>query len=274
MIILFLWTNDRIQVVIVSCNNKWSIVLSTMTGFKTRHVDLEDFKASDLATCKVAIFLMATYGEGEPTDNATSFSSWMHDEEKQVPSDFLENVSFTVFGLGNRQYENFNKMGKRTNEAMERFGGKRVFEYGEGDDDGTLEDDFQAWKVKMWPSLVSQFHKNSAGVESRVSSKESKVKLQYKVVPVTKDHDKAALARQSAASVNSTNKHFFTAPLATISVNRELRVNGGPGATVGSTRHVEIDLAGTGLTYHTADNLAVLPENDPIAVAELAKVHT
>ena len=243
-----------------------------MTGFKARDIDLEDFQASDLATCKVAIFLMATYGEGEPTDNATSFSSWMHDEEKQVAPDFLQDVSFTVFGLGNRQYENFNKMGKRTNDAMERFGGKRVFEYGEGDDDGTLEDDFQAWKIKLWPALVSQFHKNAAGVESSISSKESKVKLQYKVVPVTKDHDKVALARQSSASVNSTNKHFFTAPLASISVNRELRVNGGPGATVGSTRHVEIDLAGTGLTYHTADNLAVLPENDPIAVAELAKV--
>ncbi|CAN0427159.1 unnamed protein product, partial [Scytosiphon promiscuus] len=36
---------------------------------------------------------------------------------------------------------------------------------------------------------------------------------------------------------------------------------------VGSTRHVEIDLEGTGVTYHTADNLAVLPLNDS-AVAE------
>jgi NADPH-ferrihemoprotein reductase len=34
---------------------------------------------------------------------------------------------------------------------------------------------------------------------------------------------------------------------------------------------VEIELEGTGLTYQTADNLAVMPENDPAAVAELVK---
>lgn len=40
---------------------------------------------------------------------------------------------------------------------------------------------------------------------------------------------------------------------------------------VGSTRHIEIELAGTGLSYSTADNLAVLPENDSISVTSLAK---
>ena len=38
-----------------------------------------------------------------------------------------------------------------------------------------------------------------------------------------------------------------------------------------STRHIEIDLAGTGLHYGTADDLAVLPDNSPSSVAQLAK---
>lgn len=45
-------------------------------------------------------------------------------------------------------------------------------------------------------------------------------------------------------------------------MNRELRLP----ADEGSTRHIEIDIAGSGLTYHTADNLAVLPENTDAAV--------
>ncbi|CAN0395572.1 unnamed protein product, partial [Ectocarpus sp. 13 AM-2016] len=48
--------------------------------------------------------------------------------------------------------------------------------------------------------------------------------------------------------------------------NRELRAQT-PG--VGSTRHVEIDLQGTSVGYHTADNLAVLPLNDATRAEKL-----
>lgn len=213
---------------------------------------------------------MATYGEGESTDNALTFSKWMQNEGTTVPPTFLQNMNYTVFGLGNRQYEHFNRMGKRTNAALEAFGAKRVFDYGEGDDDGTLDEDFSNWKTKMWPALVSQFNNAAAAT----GGGEQKVQLTYKVVPVATEADKAAAAKAAAAQANkmsSTNKHFFTAPLAAIAVNRELRTGGGPDAAVGSTRHIEVDLSGTGLTYATADNLAVMPENDPAAVAELAK---
>ena len=237
---------------------------------------MEDFKPEDLQECTLAVFLMATYGEGESTDNALTFSKWMHDEAKTVPPTFLHRMNYTVFGLGNRQYEHFNRMGKRTNATLEAFGAKRVFDYGEGDDDGTLDEDFAAWKAKMWPSLVSQFNNAgaAAGDAAAAAGTSQKVQLTYKVVPIATEADKAAAAKASAAQANkisSTNKHFFTAPLAAIAVNRELRTGGGPDAAVGSTRHVEIDLSGTGLTYVTADNLAVMPENDPTMVAELAK---
>lgn len=40
---------------------------------------------------------------------------------------------------------------------------------------------------------------------------------------------------------------------------------------IGSTRCIEFDLVGTGLSYQTADNLAILPENDEASVIALAK---
>ena len=61
--------------------------------------------------CPLVIFLMANYGEGEPTDNAIDFNKWMTNINKTVRNTYLSNVSFTVFGLGNRQYEFFNRMG-------------------------------------------------------------------------------------------------------------------------------------------------------------------
>ena len=94
-----------------------------------------------------------------------------------------------------------------------------------------------------------------------------------KIVPMPVPSDsieKRAFERRMSMNVASTNKHFFTAPWVNVLVNRELRVGGGAGTEVGSTRHIELDLTGTGVTYQTADNIAVLPENDPVAVALLA----
>ncbi len=56
-------------------------------------------------------------------------------------------------------------------------------------------------------------------------------------------------------------------------MNRELRnhSNGNPSA-IGSTRHIEIDISKCGdLSYETADNLAILPENSAESVASLAR---
>ena len=82
-------------------------------------------------TEKLVIFAVATYGEGESTDNAARFSGWLEDKEGLLEPGALSSLKFTVFGLGNRQYEHFNAQGKRTNAGLERHGAQRVFEYGE-----------------------------------------------------------------------------------------------------------------------------------------------
>lgn len=47
------------------------------SGFDANVVDLEDFMTSEFVLDKRAVFLMATYGEGEPTDNALEFTRWL-----------------------------------------------------------------------------------------------------------------------------------------------------------------------------------------------------
>jgi NADPH-ferrihemoprotein reductase len=56
-------------------------------GFRPTVVDLDGFEASWLtdppknaAFPRVAIFVTATYGEGEPTDNAVNFVKWLKSE--------------------------------------------------------------------------------------------------------------------------------------------------------------------------------------------------
>ena len=43
---------------------------------------------------------------------------------------------FQVFGLGNKTYENYNTMGRFFDKRLSELGCTRLFERGEGDDDG------------------------------------------------------------------------------------------------------------------------------------------
>jgi NADPH-ferrihemoprotein reductase len=250
-------------------------------GFEAKSVDLEEFDPEVLATTRFAIFLMATYGEGEPTDNASRFYKWLKNEDESVDSQFLANLEFTVFGLGNRQYEHYNRMGKHVNELLEKLGARRSFEYGEGDDDGTLEEDFEKWKQPLWPSLRQHFHLEGKGdnSEGSTSSVPKPVSLQFLVKNLGRSLP-AGYAKVNKAKQQNSTRHFWTSPAVPLSAKRELKnhdfvdpvTNERPSSEeIGSTLHLEFNLAGSGLTYRTADNLSIFPENPSGLVEAIAK---
>ena len=55
----------------------------------------------------LALFCMATYGVGDPTDNSIELLDWLKNTDLD-----LSRLSFAVFGLGNKTYEHFNEIGK------------------------------------------------------------------------------------------------------------------------------------------------------------------
>lgn len=229
-------------------------------GFRMRVVDLEDFSAEEMLETGKAIFLVATYGDGEPTDNAAEFATWLDNKGDELPSDYLATLNFAVFGLGNKQYDHYNFMGRTTDRGLEKLRGQRMYVYGEGDDDNQLEEDFEAWKEGLWDSLVAQFG-GKGGVDG--VDKAADIPFSVKVLADDEASDYASTPETGAAS---STKFYWQGRDATVMVNRELRAKG---EAVGSTRHIEIDLDGTDVTYHTADNLVVLPLNDAVAVQRL-----
>jgi hypothetical protein len=110
-----------------------NILFHCTLGFHCKLCDLENFDGEALMHgTEKAVFVMATFGEGEPTDYVMIFDKWMKNSEGVLSGDCLKNVKFTVFGLGNKQYDNYNAMGKATNACLLALGATTMYPYGEG----------------------------------------------------------------------------------------------------------------------------------------------
>lgn len=139
-------------------------------GFAPTVVDLEDFDPDVLQRTKLALFYCATYGEGDAPDSAQDFCNWLKNEdcsyETKATEDCLKGLEFAVFGLGNRQYEHYNAMGKLIQKRALELGGKAVYAYGEGDDDQDIEEDFETWQEGLLEMLAKRSGGNTEGIKS------------------------------------------------------------------------------------------------------------
>lgn len=102
-----------------------------------------------------AIFVVATYGEGEPTDNAVTLMQNIEDESFTFSNGerSMNGLKYVVFGLGNRTYEHYNVIARRLDASLAKMGAVRIGERGEGDDDKSMEEDYLEWKDGMWEAF-------------------------------------------------------------------------------------------------------------------------
>ena len=251
-------------------------------GFSAMSADLEEYNMADLERMSeiddgFVIFCMATYGEGDPTDNAIDFTDWIKEEAESAD---LSGLKYTVFGLGNKTYEHYQAMGRLVDEKLDEFGAERLYERGEGDDDADIEDDFNSWKKEMWPALCKQFGKS---YESDASSKLSRqfVLKEFGVDGLPKDkvytgqHIKVVASEDgSIAKVRKASETIFDAKnpfMASVPVHRELFKGDAITRDGRSCLHMEVDISGSGMSYEAGDHIAVYPQNDSALVEELGK---
>lgn len=229
-------------------------------GLNTMVADLEDYDFDNLDSIpsdKVVMFVLATYGEGEPTDNAVDFHEFITSEgvsfnEGNEPA--LGNLNFVAFGLGNNTYEHYNSMVRNVNKALESLGAHRIGEAGEGDDGaGTMEEDFLAWKDPMWDALAKKLN-----LEEREAVYEPifSVTEREDLTPESSDvylgePNKLHLEGTAKGPFNSHNPY-----IAPIAESREIF-----SVKDRNCLHMEVDISGSNLTYETGDHIAVWPTN-------------
>ena len=124
-------------------------------GFNAIAMDMIDYDPEDLCNEPFVVFVLATYGEGEPTDNARDFYEWMQDSTHD--DTMLSSVKFAVFGLGNKQYKIYQAMSRYFDKRCEQLGATRVFPAGEGDADDNIQEHFDDWKANALPKFCEEF---------------------------------------------------------------------------------------------------------------------
>jgi len=250
-----------------------------------------DTRPGEMPRCVV---LAATYGEGEPTDTTMTLYNEMQEllsgsnggddggEEKRSDDEPpLKGLEYAVFGLGNREYEIFNAMGKFFDGALEKLGGDRVHEMGLGDDSDDLEADFEKWKEGLWASLKTKYVKEGSVAEAAAPTDAAvlpdcqyRIEWQPQLSRADASNADETRASVSPTAVHGSSKNFFSAVDCPVTLVKELRTK----ADGGSTVHVEIDISNASATtnnnlkeYRTADNLGVFPVNSRETVESVAK---
>ncbi|KAG5807027.1 hypothetical protein H9Q74_004813 [Fusarium xylarioides] len=219
-------------------------------GLQTMVADLEDYDFDTLDTfpsSKIAIFVLATYGDGEPTDNAIAFFNVITEDtasfslgEQEKP---LNNMRYAAFGLGNRTYEHFNAMVRKSTQALSCLGAQNLTAIGEGDDGmGTREEDFLAWKEVMWSDVASAY---------RLMEKRQVFQPLYEVqeCKIVRPTSKPYLGQlENESTMSGLHNH----QIARIVESRELFFAGDR-----KCLHLELDLTCSGLTYKTGNHVAI-----------------
>ncbi|XP_061733624.1 S-adenosyl-L-methionine-dependent tRNA 4-demethylwyosine synthase TYW1 isoform X1 [Nerophis ophidion] len=127
-----------------------------------KEYDPEDHLIEECTSKSVCVFLVATYTDGQPTENAQWFCKWLEEASTdfRYGNTYLKGLRYAVFGLGNSVYVgHYNTVGKHLDKWLWMLSGARIMTRGEGDSNvvksvnGSVQADFLAWKVKFMNRL-------------------------------------------------------------------------------------------------------------------------
>ena len=201
-------------------------------GIQAQLFDASDYKGKDLAKETHVIFVASTNGEGEAPDNALALHEFL--KSKKAPK--LPNLKYGVLGLGDSSYQFFCQTGKDFDQFLENLGAQRLVERLDADVD--------------YQAAATEWRKQVLSI------------LKYELTGAAAVTSVATFAVSQTAESHYSKEQPYTASLST-----SQKITGRDSGK--DVRHIEIDLADSGITYQPGDALGVWYENRPQLVNAL-----
>ncbi|MFC4653572.1 MULTISPECIES: assimilatory sulfite reductase (NADPH) flavoprotein subunit [Rheinheimera] len=196
-------------------------------GLAVQVQDIASYKTNQLAKEKYLLIVTSTYGEGEPPESAVAFHKFLF--SKKAPK--LNELKFAVLGLGDTSYEFFCKTATDFDEQLQALGATRLHQA------ALLDVDYAAAAAGWTDTAIRAFApelKQAGNASAQV----------------------IAWPGQAASHDSPYSKETpFAAELLV-----DQKITGRD--SVKDVRHIEINLAGSGLTYQPGDALGVYFSND------------
>ena len=97
------------------------------------------------------IFVCSTTGNGEAPINADNFMRWI--KRKTHSSNLLNNVFYTILGLGDSNYSKYQYIPRQIDEYLTKLGAGKFYPKGEADEAYGLESVVEPWITNLYPTL-------------------------------------------------------------------------------------------------------------------------
>jgi len=199
-------------------------------GLVAQVEDMARYKPRRLREEQDLLVIVSTHGEGDPPQPALDFFEFV--EGPKAPK--LPELRYSILALGDSTYEHYCEAGRRLDRRLEALGATRLVERVECDVD--YDETAAQWRAEALALLVAQ-----AGAGCEVSAPADPA------FPAATAHDK---------------RNPFPARIID-----NLTIVGRDSTK--ETRHVELDIAGSGLSYQPGDALGIVARNDLAVVAAL-----
>ncbi|MEH8121233.1 assimilatory sulfite reductase (NADPH) flavoprotein subunit [Aeromonas veronii] len=201
-------------------------------GLPVTLASMADYKPKQLKKESHLLVVVSTYGEGEPPESAVD----LFEQLKKGKVGKLDGLKFAVLGLGDSSYEFFCQTGKDFDNFLATAGAERIYELASLDVD--YQDAAKAWSEQALNAITATLSTGAAS--SSVAS----------------------AVQQAVGHSQYSKENPFPARL---SVNQKIT---GRDSTK-DIRHIEINLADSGITYQPGDALGVWFDNDAELVNEV-----
>ncbi|KAJ2897483.1 NADP/FAD dependent oxidoreductase [Zalerion maritima] len=251
--------------------NRLSRELHQRLGLDAMAADLSDFEPETIAQIprsKTAILILSTYGEGDPSDNATQFWEWLIKAVEGKNSDsatsaLLGSLKYAAFGLGNSDYQYYNRVVDVVDDAFVACGAERLLPTGQADDShGATEEDFLEWKDSLFA-----FFRDHFGIQEREPKYEP-------TVDVVEDDSLQQQDLYDGEPVHPPEGSGFkqvNSPVKALKIRNAKELFASSSGR--NCLHMDLDITDhPQLTYKTGDHLAVWPMNPNQEVDRLLRV--